>query len=131
MLSKLLVHIAKRHKDKMAACLRKLDLYVGQDIFLLTLRSHGAMSQKELKEKLMLEFATINKVAGRLQERGLVTKSKNPDDLRASIVSLNMEGEKITDQIQQCWDNLEKDFFRGLSQEERAQLKQLLSKLNQ
>ena len=60
MLSRLLVHIAKRHKDKMAICLRNMDIYVGQDIFLLTLQAHSSLTQKDLKEKLMVEFATIN-----------------------------------------------------------------------
>ena len=111
MLSKLLVYIAKRHKDRMATCLRKMDVYVGQDIFLLTLKSDGPLSQKELKEKLHLEYATINKIVGRLQARELVTKVKDPSDLRASIVELTERGKEICVRIQTCWNELEKEFF--------------------
>lgn len=130
MLSKLLVHIAKQHKDRMATCLRKMDVYVGQDIFLLTLRSDGPLSQKELKEKLHLEFATINKIVSRLQARGLVTKAKNPSDLRASIVELTEHGKEVCVKIQDCWDQLEKEFFGVLDEEERLHLRMLLLKLN-
>jgi DNA-binding MarR family transcriptional regulator len=129
MLSKLLVHIAKRHKDKMAACLRNMNVYVGQDIFLLTLQSDGPLSQKDLKGKLHLEFATIHKIAGRLQARGFVTKAKDPSDLRASIIELTDTGKEVCVQIQTCWDKLEKDFFEVLSEQEKALLNKLLVKL--
>lgn len=130
MLSKLLVHVTRRHKDKMTICLRKMDIYVGQDIFLLTLQAYGSLSQKELKEKLMIEFATINKIVNRSEKRGLVTKAKNPEDMRASIVKLTQTGEEVTVKIKECWKKLEDDFFADLNEEEKAQLQKLLSKLN-
>jgi len=102
MLSKLLVHVTKKHKDRMTTCLRKMDIYVGQDIFLLTLQTHGSLSQKELKEKLMVEFATINKIVNRSEKRGLVTKTKNPEDMRASIVKLTKTGEEVTVKRKEC-----------------------------
>ena len=130
MLSKLLVHVTKKHKDRMTTCLRKMDIYVGQDIFLLTLQTHGSLSQKELKEKLMVEFATINKIVNRSEKRGLVTKTKNPEDMRASIVKLTKSGEEVIVKIKECWKKLEDDFFVDLNEEEKTQLQKLLSKLN-
>ncbi len=131
MLSKLLVHVTKRHKDKMTTCLRNLGIYVGQDIFLLTLQAHGSLTQKELKEKLMVEFATIHKIVNRSEKRGLVTKTKDPDDMRVSIVALTRAGEEVTVKIKECWKKLEDDFFAALNEEEKTQLQNLLSKLNQ
>ncbi len=130
MLSKLLVHVTKRHKDKMTICLRNLGIYVGQDIFLLTLQAHGSLTQKELKEKLMVEFATINKIVNRSEKRGLVTKTKAQNDMRASIVKLTKSGEEVTVKIKECWKKLEDDFFSVLNEEEKTQLLKLLSKLN-
>lgn len=130
MLSKLLVHVTKKHKDRMTTCLRKMDIYVGQDIFLLTLQTHGSLSQKELKEKLMVEYATINKIVNRSEKRGLVTKTKNPEDMRASIVKLTKSGEEVTVKIKECWEKLEDDFFAVLNVEEKTQLQKLMSKLN-
>ena len=115
----------------MAVCLRNMGIYVGQDIFLLTLKAHGSLCQKELKEKLMIEYATINKIVRRSQDRGLVTKTKDPEDLRASFVQLTRSGEEVTGKIQECWDKLEEDFFSVLKGDEKAELKKLLSKLNQ
>jgi DNA-binding MarR family transcriptional regulator len=103
---------------------------VGQDIFLLTLQAHGSLTQKELKEKLMIEFATINKIVTRSEKRGLVTKTKNPDDMRASMVKLTKLGEEVTVKIKACWKKLEDDFFSVLNEEEKTQLQKLLSKLN-
>ena len=114
----------------MTNCLRDLDIYVGQDIFLLTLQTHGSLTQKELKEKLMVEFATINKIVNRSEKRGLVTKIKDPNDMRVSIVKLTTQGEEVTVRIKACWEKLENEFFASLSDEEKAQLQKLLSKLN-
>lgn len=129
MLSKLLVTLAKKHKDKMASHLRSIDLYVGQDIFLITLAESEKLTQKELKEKLMVEYATINKIVERLQNRGMVIKSKNPEDLRASVVQLTEKGKDSVCKIQGFWDELENEFFSNLNREEKAQLQQLLQKL--
>ena len=129
MLSKLLIYVAKKHKDQMTNCLRTTDIYVGQDIFLLTLQAHGSLTQKELKEKLMVEFATINKIVNRSEKRGLVTKAKDPNDMRTSIVSLTRSGEEATSKIKACWKKLEDTFFSALSEEEKAHLQKLLSKL--
>lgn len=129
MLSKLLITAAKKHKDRMAKYLRTMDLYVGQDIFLLTLSENGEMSQSELKEKLNVEYPTIHKIAARLEKRGLIEKTTAPDDKRVSVIRLNGRGAVITKEIEDYWKKLEKDFFEPLSLEEQQQLRELLKKL--
>lgn len=131
MLSKLLITAAKKHKDRMAAYLRTMDLYVGQDIFLLTLAEKEEMTQSELKEKLNVEYPTIHKIAARLEKRGLIEKSTAPEDKRVSIIRLNAKGKEITQKIEAYWEKLEKDFFGPLSLEEQQQLRELLEKLTE
>ena len=130
MLSKLLITIAKKHKDRMADYLRTMDLYVGQDIFLLVLARHGEMSQSALKEKLKVEYSTIHKIAARLEKRELIVKTIDPGDKRVSVIRLNPKGEEIAGKIEQYWKELDKEFFDPLNEEEQKQLHNLLQKLN-
>lgn len=129
MLSKLLITVAKKHKDRMAGYLRTIDLYVGQDIFLLTLARNGEMSQSELKEKLNVEYPTIHKIAARLEKRGLIEKTTAPDDKRVSVIRLNSDGKKIARKIDAYWEKLDKEFFEILTNEEQIQLHKLMDKL--
>lgn len=130
MLSKLLITIAKKHKDRMAGYLRTMDLYVGQDIFLLTLSRNGKMTQTELKEMLNVEYPTIHKIASRLEKRGLIEKATASDDKRVSVIRLNSKGKEITRKIEVYWKKLDEDFFDILTKEEQLQLQKLLEKLD-
>lgn len=129
MLSKLLITVAKKHKDRMANYLRTMNLYVGQDLFLLALARNGAMSQSELKGKLNVEYSTIHKIAARLEKRGLIEKSTTPEDKRVSVIRLNGKGEEISKEIDAYWVKLEKNFFDPLTVEEQQQMQELLKKL--
>jgi DNA-binding MarR family transcriptional regulator len=131
MLSKLLITIAKKHKDQMAAYLRTMNLYVGQDIFLLTLSRNGEMSQTELKEILNVEYSTIHKISRRLEKRGFVEKVTDPADKRVSLISLSTKGKEATRKIESYWYKLNMEFFEPLSDDEQVKLKELLKKLNQ
>lgn len=115
----------------MAGYLRTMGLYVGQDIFLLTLAREGEMSQTELKDQLNVEYPTIHKIAARLQKRGLVEKTTDPDDKRVSVIHLNTKGQEITQKIESYWEKLDEEFFEPLTPEEQLQLKELLEKLNE
>lgn len=130
MLSKLLITIAKKHKDRMAEYLRTMDLYVGQDLFLLTLARNGEMSQTELKRSLNVEYPTIHKIATRLEKRWLIEKTTAPDDNRVSLIRLNTKGKETAGKIEAYWEKLDKDFFDPLTAEEQLQLRELLEKLN-
>jgi len=129
MLSKLLVTIAKQHKDRMAEKLRELDLFVGQDIFLLTLAQHGELSQTELKKRLKVEYSTIHKIASRLEKKGFVVKSKDTSDQRVSLIRLSEKGESAAEKIMYYWDELETVFFEPLNDKEKKQLQDLMEKL--
>ncbi|MEX2597027.1 MAG: MarR family transcriptional regulator [Salibacteraceae bacterium] len=126
-----MITIAKKHKDRMASYLRAMDLYVGQDIFLLTLARNGEMSQTELKERLNVEYPTIHKIAARLEKRGLVEKTSDLTDNRVSVIRLNTKGKEVTQKIEFYWERLDKEFFDPLSDDEQLQLQELLKKLNQ
>lgn len=130
MLSKQLITVAKNHKDRMAGYLRTVGLYVGQDLFLLTLAEKRELSQTELKDRLSVEYSTIHKITDRLQKGGFVTKIKASSDKRVSFIRLTRKGRDVVKKIDRYWNELEDEFFAPLSKEEKKQLNHLLQKLN-
>jgi MarR family transcriptional regulator, organic hydroperoxide resistance regulator len=130
MLSKQLINATKQHKDQMAGYLRTIGLYVGQDIFLLTVAKQGELSQTEIKERLGVEYSTVHKITERLQKGGFVTKVKDSSDKRVSKIRLTNKGSDIVKKIDRYWNQLEEEFFAPLNKEEKDQLNKLLQKLN-
>jgi MarR family transcriptional regulator, organic hydroperoxide resistance regulator len=130
MLSKQLINATKQHKDQMAGYLRTIGLYVGQDIFLLTVAKQGELSQTEIKERLGVEYSTVHKITERLQKGGFVTKVKDSSDKRVSKIRLTNKGNDIVKKIDRYWNQLEEEFFAPLNKEEKDQLNKLLQKLN-
>src|ERR671914_784632 len=54
---------------------------------LVTIESHGPLTPSELAEREQVKRPTITRVVAKLEELGLVTRTQDPDDGRAWLVS--------------------------------------------
>ncbi|WP_172135478.1 MarR family winged helix-turn-helix transcriptional regulator [Adlercreutzia sp. ZJ473] len=61
---------------------------------------HGPLSQKRLAEALQKEQATITRTVDRMQRKGLVTRTPDPKDRRANIVSLTPASQELLTEIE-------------------------------
>ena len=68
------------------------DLSPTQGSVLATISAHGPMSLGELAERERVASPTITKVIGVLHDRGLVSKTTDPEDRRFVRVELTAEG---------------------------------------
>lgn len=68
------------------------DLSPTQGSVLATIAAHGPLSLGELAERERVASPTITKVIGVLHERGLVSKTTDPDDRRFVRVELTADG---------------------------------------
>jgi DNA-binding MarR family transcriptional regulator len=73
-------------------------------ITLVVLDRCGTVRQTDLACKLALDLSTVSRQIKHLEELGLVTRSEDPDDRRASVVRVNAAGRReITRQRQTRW----------------------------
>ena len=95
-------------------------------IALTLLSDHGAASQQGLAETLSLDPSNVVGLLNELEERGLITRRRDPADRRRHIVEISTDGEKQLRAAQRLLARVEDDVLRALSAEERATLHGLL-----
>ncbi|MBR3006388.1 MAG: MarR family transcriptional regulator [Erysipelotrichaceae bacterium] len=91
-----------------------------QEHILMLLKENGnTMSQKAIQQLMGVRPGSISEVLSKMEEKGLIERSKDDEDKRASLITLKEENVQIE----------KKDFFEVLSGEEKKTLKDLLNKI--
>ena len=83
--------IVKKYKP----FLDEIDLTYTQYIAMMVLWEHHQVTSKLLGEKLYLDSGTLTPVLKKLEEKGLVTRARDPRDERNLIVALTDKGEAL------------------------------------
>ena len=86
------------------------------------------VDQATLALRIAYDRATIGGVVDRLERKGWVTRTVNPDDKRARQVALTKEGQDVLRKVTPIVTALQDDILGGLSDAERAQFVALASK---
>lgn len=106
-----------------AGCLRPRQL-----VALNLLREHGPLSQQALGEALTLDPSNVVGLLNELEERGLITRQRDPADRRRHIVSLSPGGQAELATTGGQLTAVEDEVLKGLSPAERATLYELLQR---
>jgi len=117
-----LARVARRMSDtSIPDCLRPRQL-----VALTLLEEHGPVTQQALGEALRLDPSNVVGLLNELEERGLVTRRRDPVDRRRHIVELSPAG---ADELVRAGSTLrlvEDDLLKALSADERTTLYGLL-----
>jgi DNA-binding MarR family transcriptional regulator len=101
----------------------------GQARALGVLRQHGGMRLSDLAEYLRIAPRSTTEVIDALQERGLVERSPDPADRRATLVRVTPEGDRIGAAVRSARSAEAESFFGRLSEADRETLAQILRSL--
>ena len=104
----------------------------GEFDVLATLRRAGepyALTPTELFRSMMLSSAAMTNRLDRLEERGLVRRSPDPDDRRGVRITLTEEGLDLIEGAVEAHVEAEEGLLGALSGEDRERLADLLRKL--
>lgn len=82
----------------------KFEIGSGQYLFMIQLYNHDGISQEELSDLVNIDKGTTAKAIKKLQESGLVTRSKDDSDKRINRIYLTKKALSI-----------KKDFFNTLT----------------
>jgi DNA-binding MarR family transcriptional regulator len=110
---------------------KKYDLHLASFDVLATLLRSGppyALSPSSLMEWTMVTSGTMTNRLDKLEQAGLITRERNPEDGRGFVIALSDKGfdlinAAVTDHVAN-----QHQMVDGLSDEERAQLDGLLAK---
>lgn len=98
------------------ASLAPFNLTPGQWNALNQLEEHGAMTQKQLAERLQKEPATIARSIERLVQRGLVKRTPSPSDRRANIVEVTPAASSLLSEIEPAVSRRHEQIAEGISE---------------
>ena len=119
-----LVRVGRRTADTcMSGCLRPRHL-----IALQLLAEHGPMTQHTVGTALSLDPSNVVGLLNELEERGLLTRRRDPADRRRHIVELSPAGADELAQTSSRLGLVEDDLFKSLTAQERATLHTLLAR---
>ncbi|MEI9850896.1 MAG: MarR family transcriptional regulator [Sphingomonas sp.] len=93
------------------------------------LAEDGALSQQALCGRTRMDKVTVSRAAIALSDRGLVTRTPNPDDQRSHLLTLSGAGRALYEQVAPKALELERRIFEGISPGEQARLRATLERL--
>ncbi|CAM4157539.1 MarR family winged helix-turn-helix transcriptional regulator [Saccharibacillus endophyticus] len=120
--------MGRSHKGLAAQLLREIGLFAGQEILLFQLWDNDSQSQNSLGRALRLDHSTVAKSVKRLEESGLVSRSRSPEDGRVTLVSLTDAGRALEQRVTAVWQQVEQATTEGFTEEELATLTRLALK---
>ncbi|HEY5801761.1 MAG TPA: MarR family transcriptional regulator [Burkholderiaceae bacterium] len=86
----------ERHSNE---AVRRFGLTAAQFDIVATLGNTQGMTCKDLGEKTLITKGTLTGVLNRLEERGVLERTRGGDDKRAIYVRLTKQGEALFDQV--------------------------------
>src|SRR5947208_1804483 len=79
-----------------------------------------ALTQRELGERLRLEKSTVSRLADQLADRGLVERSKNPDDGRSFRLRLTRKGRQLAGRLRNARSEMFAELIENMSARDRT-----------
>lgn len=96
---------------------------------LSALAERAPLSQAELGSALLLEKSSVSRLVAQLEQRGWVTRERDPRDSRLRLLRLSEQGAAINAQLQRHMSERHAELFEQLTAREQAALLEGLTAL--
>jgi DNA-binding MarR family transcriptional regulator len=94
---------------------------------ILEIGAAGGLKLKDLASRLGLDNSTLSRTVESLVRDGLVERTPNEKDRRASVIRLNEKGRTARDRINATWNRICRDMFRSTPREKHQSLVESVS----
>jgi DNA-binding MarR family transcriptional regulator len=125
----LIDHLARLGRRAAEACMAADCLRPRHMIALRLIGERGPLTQHAVGLALSLDPSNVVGLLNELEERGLITRRRDPADRRRHIVELSPAGSGELTQTYSQLDAVEDELFKGLTADERVTLYGLLSRV--
>lgn len=109
--------------------LRPLRIGVAQVPVLVALEREQSLTQAEIAERTQVEQPTAAALLQRMARAGLIERSPDPQDRRATRISLSPHAKKVLPQALELLGQADVEARAGLTAEEAATLQDLLDRV--
>jgi DNA-binding MarR family transcriptional regulator len=121
--------VARRLRQASAESLARWDVTPSQFRALRILLRDGPMRPSELAEHLRIVPRSTTEVVDSLQDKGLIERTRDPHDRRATLVALTQRGMRLGASIDAARGNDTERVFDRLSPADREHLARILRQL--
>ena len=96
---------------------------------MVKLHEYNELSQNLLGRLVGMDKATMQGVVRRLKDRGLVDSRPDPGDARRTLLSLTLDGQRVTAKLIMNGPAVSRETLKPLTRHEQRQLLELLHKI--
>lgn len=89
-------------------------------------RENGSCSQKQIEDFLQVSHPTVVGLVSRMEQSGYSQTSVSPDDKRNKIVTVTDSGMSLACELCRYMEDIDKRMLVGLTDEQQAQLADML-----
>jgi len=125
----LLAQICQAYRSLSDSLMDVVAVRRGQASVLCKLFAEDGVSQSEIAQQLSLQGATVTDMLQRMEEAGLVTRRRDPDDNRLVRVYLTEAGREKEQAIISQFKELENAVFSGFDASEQSLMRQMLNRM--
>ena len=100
-----------------------------QFVLLLALRENGALTQRELADRISSDASTIRAMLVLLEKNGYVQRENHPTDSRAKTVALTAAGKKKLRQLWKVGQVIRDEMYGAITEREAETLIELLRRV--
>ena len=115
----LLTDTTQLHAAYVNRALARWDIQSGQGGILSALGILGPCSQKQLAEFRQVSPATVSVMLGRMEAKGLITRSPSEEGGKRNQVALTEKGRQIADEMAASMQGENERIFDGLSDDDK------------
>lgn len=106
-----------------------LNVTTVQGMVLILLSRKDGQTSRQLGEQTQLDSATISGILDRLEGMNLLTRTRNPEDRRAVLLSLTEEGREKALELDKRFEEAHADFLSDFTPEEQDLFRSFLKRL--
>jgi DNA-binding MarR family transcriptional regulator len=125
----LLAQVCQAYRGLSEEFMDRIGMYRAQAALLCRLFVNNGMTQTEIADQLAVQGATVTNMLQRMEEAGLVTRQRDPDDNRLVRVYLTEAGRQKERAIMAQFLELEGAMFEGIGEQDREKLRRLLQQM--
>ena len=125
----LVAQVCQEYRNLSDAFIDRIGMYRAQAAVLCRLYLEDGMTQSEIGDQLSVQGATVTNMLKRMEESGLVSRRRDPEDNRLVRVYLTPSGQEKERAITKQFLDLEKTVFAGITEEDRAVFRRIVRQL--
>lgn len=109
--------------------LARLNLTAAQLVVVIAIARDQIQTIGELGAYAGIDMGAMSRLIGRLEEKGIVRRTRSESDKRAMLVELTPSGRRLYPQIEPILVGINNRFLQGFSPQESEQLQKMLGRL--